>query len=181
MNRIPQVEVGQRHWCLSPSSFLRQTGFLCVVPTVLNSLCWPGWPWTPRYSPASASQVLRLKLYAVTSVSFHWALRLTSLMCVPDSLIDTGSCKSVDRRSLNTCAELNWGASKAMEPRSGSAIFRLESKWIVYSFQLIGEVAYPDKRLVSLLLSRVLVQFKVVTWPSLTLRKLWLADVWGLP
>ena len=38
-----------------------KTGFLCVALAVLDSLCRPGWPWTHRDRPASASQVLELK------------------------------------------------------------------------------------------------------------------------
>ena len=33
-----------------------------VALAVLDSLCRPGWPQTHRYSPASASQVLKLKV-----------------------------------------------------------------------------------------------------------------------
>ena len=41
------------------ASFFFETGFLCTVLAVLNSLCRPGWPQTHRDLPASASRVLR--------------------------------------------------------------------------------------------------------------------------
>lgn len=43
-----------------------------------------------------------------------------------------------------------------VELRSTSAIFGLDSKWIIYSFQMTREVTYPGQSLVFLLLSGVL-------------------------
>jgi len=45
-----------------------ETGFLCVTLAVLErSLCRPGWPRTPRDPPASAFQVLGLKVRSTST------------------------------------------------------------------------------------------------------------------
>jgi hypothetical protein len=57
-----------------------ETGFLCVSLADLKlSLCRPGWPRTHRDSPASASRVLELKVYAamttiITTTCLSWLL-----------------------------------------------------------------------------------------------------------
>lgn len=46
------------------------TGFLCVALTA-PELCKPGWPRTQKYVPASASEVLRLKMWVTMLGKSH--------------------------------------------------------------------------------------------------------------
>jgi hypothetical protein len=59
-----------------------ETGSLCVALAVLElALCRPGWPWTHRDPPASASQALGLKTWAIPlpAASYPSSTLLTGL------------------------------------------------------------------------------------------------------